>query len=107
MSDEVKVPFEVGKFYRVQIVPCYSEVGQKVNARCAKVCSRKVVFEYIVRGIDGVRKIRSVDRRTDVLSDGSVEASSRERYSGISPTNSVKDLTEKRPLWDQFLTKKD
>ncbi len=95
--------FEVGKFYRVQVFPTYGDASVvKVAARCSKAGKRSVVFDYILKS-DGVRKISSVHRSVRGLCDGSSEAFVSYKYSGISPTNSVKDACEMPKVWEQFV----
>ena len=102
MEQSNTVPFEAGKFYRVQVFPSYGDPGVKVAARCSKAGKRSVVFDYIVK-TGGERKITSVHRSVSALCDGSSDAFVSYKYSGISSTNSVKDACEMPKVWEAFV----
>ena len=93
-----KAEFEVGKFYVVHPFPTYGVRRRGVAAMVLRRTMTKVVFVYLSRNEEGLRKAK-VERRVLKMNDGVEEATGYGKWDSIVPTKATQ-VCAKPSVWD-------
>lgn len=93
-----KAEFEVGKFYVVHPFPTYGVRRRGIAAMVLRRTKTKVVFAYLSRNEEGLRKAK-VERRVLKMNDGVEEATGYGKWDSIVPTKATQ-VCAKPSAWD-------